>query len=82
MNTTTKPIGRTIYEMAFSFPRTPRSDAYKAGVRYVLETKLDGRPKSAVPYKDGTAEADAYYSGCDEGHRRANAYLNEGELPS
>ena len=48
--------------------RTPRSDAYKAGVLAVLRAKESGVRITGVLYADGTAEADAYYAGCAEGH--------------
>lgn len=53
---------------AFSVPRDPRSAEYKAGVRAVLDYRLHGKQMS-LPFRIGTAAADAYFAGTDEGHR-------------
>jgi len=52
---------------AFNCPRDPRSDAYVLGVRELLKCKAMG-VKFHCRYKPGTAEADAFYSGSDEGN--------------
>ncbi|MCW0398746.1 hypothetical protein NG829_08350 [Xanthomonas sacchari] len=52
---------------AFAVPRTPRSNAYKAGVLSVLKLRMNGQAIKH-PYECGTAEADAYYAGQHEGH--------------
>lgn len=51
---------------AFNRPREARSNAYKAGVRASLTRSFDyiTRP---LPFKTGTAEADAFFAGEDEG---------------
>lgn len=51
---------------AFNRPREPRSAAYKAGVRAKLIHVFDN-VKTPMPYELGTAEADAFFSGEDEG---------------
>jgi len=53
---------------AFDRPREPRSAAYKAGVRAALVRSFDCviRP---VPYEMGTAEADAFFAGENEGRQ-------------
>ena len=51
---------------AFSKPRDPRSDAYKLGVSELLTNRVLGVP-FRCPYKIGTAEADAFFAGGDEG---------------
>jgi hypothetical protein len=48
--------------------RDPRSDEYKAGVRAALEYRINCK-KISMPYQVGTAQADAFFSGLDEGHR-------------
>ncbi|SEO65147.1 hypothetical protein [Nitrosovibrio sp. Nv6] len=53
---------------AFGQPRDPRSPEYKIGVWAALEYRVNGK-KTAFPYVLGTAAADAYFSGMDEGHR-------------
>lgn len=68
-----------IFDEAFSKPRDPRSDEYRHGVIDILKFRLGeaneafGKPK----YKLGTAQADAYFAGCDEGHRMAREYLEK-----
>jgi len=52
---------------AFDRPRDPRSDEYKAGVRASLNFRINGE-HTANPYKPGTAQSDAFFSGVDEGH--------------
>ena len=56
-----------LFAEAFARPRDPRSGAYKAGVREALRYRATGRSQRS-PYTPGTAEADAYYAGCAEGH--------------
>ncbi|MCP4304683.1 MAG: hypothetical protein GY788_07370 [bacterium] len=51
---------------AFTKPRTPRSPAYKAGALAQLRFRAIGH-KPACPYPHGTADADAWYSGSEEG---------------
>lgn len=57
---------------AFAVPRTPRSAAYREGVRAGIVGLLRrerGEPKAAPvdPFEPGTAEYDAYVAGIDEG---------------
>jgi hypothetical protein len=60
-----------LMQEAFDTPRDPRSKEYKEGVRALLDWRVSGiRVKS--PYQMGTVHADAFYSGCDEGHRIAD----------
>ncbi|SCX40559.1 hypothetical protein [Nitrosospira sp. Nsp1] len=54
---------------AFDQPRTPRSPEYKAGVRAALEYRINGKKITLTTYELGTAAADAYFAGTDEGHR-------------
>ena len=56
----------TMMRAAFDHPRDPRSDAYKLGVRELLNCRTQGI-RLVCPYKMGTAEADAFYAGSDEG---------------
>jgi hypothetical protein len=53
-------------DAAFNRPRDPRSDAYKLGVRELLANRVMG-VNFRCPYKLGTAEADAFFAGSDEG---------------
>ena len=51
---------------AFDQPREPRSSAYCCGVRTILAHRIDGA-SLALPFEIGTAEADAFFAGEDEG---------------
>ena len=70
-----------LFDSAFSVTRDPRSDAYRHGVLDILKYKLrEINPTFGKSnYVMGTAEADAYYAGCDEGHRIAREYMAEQE---
>jgi len=59
---------------AFNKPRDPRSDAYKLGVREILNCRTMGF-RFKCRYKLGTAEADAFFSGSDEGNAIWRAHL-------
>lgn len=58
-----------LFEKAFGLgnPRDRRSDAYKMGVRSALNYRCCGK-KMECPFSMGTAEADAYFAGANEGH--------------
>lgn len=66
-----------IFDAAFSTPRDPRSDEYRHGVIDILKFRLgeENEVCGKRKYVLGTAQADAYFSGCDEGHRLAREYL-------
>lgn len=64
-----------IFEAAFHPARDPRSEEYKAGVIAALSFRIAGQ-KIPQPYALGTAQADAFYAGIDEGHRRWRAELD------
>ena len=63
-----KPKAAAVFERAFFPGREPRSKAYREGVLQTLQHRLDGTPYPPLPYRLGTAERDAYFSGMDEGH--------------
>ncbi len=71
-----RPTAQFLFDKAFSTPRTPRSDAYKVGLLAALRYRLDGA-RIACPYRMGTAEADAFHAGVNEGHALARAALRE-----
>lgn len=56
----------TLMAQAFKGPREARSAAYKAGVRDMLTQMLCSQTVK-LPYTQGTAEADAWFSGLHEG---------------
>lgn len=66
------PIGQalslveTLMRAAFERARDPRSEAYKLGASELLKNRTMGVPYRC-PFKAGTAEADAFWSGGDEG---------------
>lgn len=52
---------------AWAQPRTARSSAYKAGTYDLLCYQLGREDDCLNPYRLGTAEADAFWAGVDEG---------------
>lgn len=64
-----------IYSAAFSKPRDPRSAEYKKGVLDVLRFRFGESQSVRCAYRAGTAQADAYFSGCDEGNWLAGLHL-------
>lgn len=67
-NTTTpRPTAAALYEQAWNKPRTPRSAEYKDGTWELLRYQLGETDKCLAPYEPGTAEADAFWAGADEG---------------
>lgn len=74
----TDRIVDTLFSDAFDRPRNPRSTEYKAGFRvgaaYVLQaltTELE------APYPFGTAQADAWFAGAQEGGDSARWWLKD-----
>ena len=61
-------MARALFNAAFSRQRDPRSREYKNGVLAALRFRVNDEPIKC-PYLPGTATADAYYAGTDEGHR-------------
>jgi hypothetical protein len=57
----------TLMRASFDRPRTPRSKAYMQGAQWVLDFRIRGH-RPPCPYKAGTAEADAFFAGRDEGN--------------
>jgi hypothetical protein len=55
-----------LMQAAFFNGRTPRSAEYKAGTRAALQNRIE-RKDIIPPYQAGTTEADAYFSGIEEG---------------
>jgi hypothetical protein len=55
-----------LMQAAFFNGRTPRSAEYKAGTRMALEHRIE-RADIVPPYQAGTAAADAFFAGLDEG---------------
>ena len=64
-----------LYRDAFAIPRCERSEAYKKGVIDALRFRLKESPALNCPFHPGIAQADAWFSGTDEGNRRARDYL-------
>jgi hypothetical protein len=55
-----------IMTAAFFNGRAPRSAEYKAGTRMALEHRIE-RKDIVPPYETGTAAADAFFAGIEEG---------------
>lgn len=55
-----------LYQTAFYNGRTPRSQEYQAGTRAALEHRIE-RKDFDMPYQVGTAAADAFFAGIEEG---------------
>ncbi|MDD2769778.1 MAG: hypothetical protein PHT19_13670 [Methylococcus sp.] len=66
-----------IFREAFDGPRDPRSDEYKNGMIDALRFRLGEASEVRCGYRIGSAQADAYFAGCDEGHLRAREYLEK-----
>lgn len=64
-----------LFDHAFSGYRTPRSPEYRAGCLYTLQRRLgELSDKHRCPHAPGTAQADAWFGGCEEGHEIARAH--------
>jgi len=70
------PTATSLFEAAFHPHREPRSEAYRAGVLAALRYRLGEAEHVECPYRPGTAESDAFFSGVDEGHQRAREALD------
>ena len=66
-----RPLAQEVFNTAFGKPRNARSDEYKLGVLNCLKVRLDGARNVTCPYPEGSAQADAYYAGVDEGRSLA-----------
>ncbi|WP_150130987.1 hypothetical protein [Janthinobacterium sp. LM6] len=55
-----------LFQTAFYNGRTPRSVEYKAGARMALEHRIEHKDLD-MPYQAGTAAADAFFAGIEEG---------------
>lgn len=60
---------REIFQQAFDRPRDERSLEYKNGVLDTLMLRFGDIASARCPYPIGTAQADAYFAGCGEGHQ-------------
>ncbi len=69
MPTTDTPTHRRdrLWEYA-NGPRSPRSREYMAGLAACLDKRAGLVARISNPYKAGTAQADAWYAGVQEGH--------------
>lgn len=73
----TEPTAQNLFDRAFRPGREPRSPEYRAGVLYILCSKLGEIPPQRCPYQPGTCQADAWLSGTDEGHHIYNQYMEQ-----
>lgn len=73
-------MARILYTEAFENnpTRTPRSDAYKTGVLDALRFRESGNKATVKnPYILGTADADAWFSGINEGYSRWKSHIEK-----
>jgi hypothetical protein len=75
----TEGPAQAIYAWAFRPGREKRSDEYKRGVLNHLKNRLE-QTELVCPFEAGTAQFDAYYSGCDEGRVLAAEWLRDGRV--
>ncbi len=69
-----------VFDLAFCPGRPLRSHAYKAGVLDTLLRRLDGCNDLPLPYPLGSAEADAYFAGEEEGRLLAKKMIGNVEV--
>lgn len=69
-------IIETLMNRAFDERREQRSEEYKNGVRTTLEFYINGGDP-VCPYLMGTAAADAFISGMDEGQSIFRVYKQQ-----
>ena len=72
---TTKDVDARVSKV-FSGKRTPRSAAYRAGVRAIFNHYMRQVP-TVCQWSAGTGEFDAFYAGCAEGYQAYAAMLVE-----
>jgi hypothetical protein len=68
-----------LFDQAFNVPRDPRSAQYKQGCLYIIRLKLGECRSEPCPYPIGTAHADAWLFGAEEGHKIYNRYRFDSE---
>ncbi len=66
MSTPTTLTAQAVFAEAFGPGRSPRSDAYRAGVIGQLRYRMEETATNDCPYKAGTAESDAFWAGVTE----------------
>ena len=67
----------SMFAAAFHPHREPRSEAYRQGCLAALRYRLGEAGHVICPYRPGTAEADAFFSGAQEGHAIARKAVEE-----
>lgn len=65
------PTAQYVFAQAFPSYREARSNEYKSGVLEALRYRFGEIDRMQCPFGSGTAQADAWHAGTDEGHRRA-----------
>ncbi len=74
----TDRIVSTLFSDAFDRPRHPRSDEYKAGFRVGASHVLDAlKVELEPPYPLGSAQADAWFAGAQEGADYARWWVKD-----
>ena len=67
---------RELFDAAFETYRDLRSAAYREGALAALRYRLGEAEHLRQPHQLGTAEADAWFAGSDEGNCIARQYLS------
>jgi hypothetical protein len=67
------PLSQRVFDSAFGRLRFRRSDEYKLGALNCLKARVDGAMAVACSYPEGSAQADAYLAGVDEGRALSTA---------
>lgn len=74
---TSEKLARRLFDEAFSRPREPRSPEYRRGVLDALRYRFGLTETLRLPeaFETGTAAADAWFAGIEEGHARWREYI-------
>jgi hypothetical protein len=68
-----------LFDQAFNVPRERRSEQYKQGCLCILRLKMGEYRSAPCPYPAGSAYADAWLFGAEEGRRIYNRYQFDSE---
>lgn len=74
-----KLTAQAIFDERFAVPRDPRSQAYKTGMLALLKYRMGEieRADFYCPFELGSAEADAWFAGGDEGKHWYRMYTGD-----
>jgi hypothetical protein len=75
MKTATMSAAEAVFERILNEAHGARSEEFREGLLDALRERLDGVVAKSCRYPEGSAQADAYFAGANEGALRANAHL-------